>query len=121
MKKSFPIQRTSLPMRRRFQFEPAWGAGDSAASRVVVAVCGYTRATFNSECRQVLELGVGGYQRSAIKRQQRATQPATQRSPPSPRAPFALFHTKRGERAGGEGGKSWFKFVTFRVSGGDLT
>jgi hypothetical protein len=31
---------------------------------------------------------------------------AAMRSPPSPRAPFALFHTKRGERAGVRGGSS---------------
>jgi hypothetical protein len=34
---------------------------------------------------------------------QRATRPVRQRSPPSLRAAFALFHTQRGERAGGEG------------------
>jgi hypothetical protein len=59
-------------------------------------------------CRQLLEVGAGVYQRSAksaitgraASGQQRATQPATQRSSPSPRAPFALFHTKRGERVG---------------------
>jgi parvulin-like peptidyl-prolyl isomerase len=46
-------------MRCRFQFEPAWGEGDSAASRVVMRSAGHIRASFNSECRPVLEVGVG--------------------------------------------------------------
>jgi hypothetical protein len=43
----------------------------------------------NSECRQVPEVGVGIYQRNqdVTVGRKRATQPATQRSPPSPRVP----------------------------------
>jgi hypothetical protein len=94
-------------------FSPNWhGARGTALRRGWwLRSAGYTRAQrCNSECRQcsrwVLEFIRG--QRSqftgrAASGPQRATQPATQRSPPSPRAAFALFHTKRGERAGVRG------------------
>jgi hypothetical protein len=98
-------------MRCIAQSELAWGEGDSAASRVMVAVCGaYPRASFNTEYRQMLEVVlefISGQTSDitgrAVSRLQRATQSATERSPPSPRALFALFHTKRGERGGVRG------------------
>jgi hypothetical protein len=49
------------------QSQLAWGEGDSAASRVVLRSAGHIRPLLNSECRQVLEVGVAISQRSDIR------------------------------------------------------
>jgi hypothetical protein len=97
-------------MRCIAQSELAWGEGDSAASRVMVTVCGVSTRIVQHEYCQMLEVVlefISGQTSDitgrAVSRLQRATQSATERSPPSPRALFALFHTKRGERGGVRG------------------
>jgi hypothetical protein len=87
-------------MRCRFQFEAAWGEGDSAASRVVLRSAGHLRASFNSECRPVLEVGVGVKHQAfetetTFQGQGRAQARGTKKEPVRHRQPGKIDTAKR--------------------------